>query len=167
MARMAPIIQSVKHYVQRPNTSTVSGNLSAISIANAVVAPASGTTSEVQEGSIIKAVYIEFWVKSRNATDGSSMQFNVTVEKRPSNAPGMTFTNMANLGAYPNKKNVFFASQANLGDDETPSVPVLRQWIRIPKGKQRMGLGDDLMLSVSATGANLDTCGVFVYKEYR
>ncbi len=129
-------------------------------------APADTTAAEVTQGSIVKAVFVEMWVKSKAAT-GTSTQYNAAIEIRPSAAPAMTNTNILNLGSYLNKKNVLIAQQANLGDLNTQSIPVFRQWIKIPRGKQRIGLGDKFVINMAAGGAAIDVCGLFVYKEYR
>lgn len=164
--RTAPIIQSVKHYVHRSNTAIASGNLSALSVASAVVATAITNSNDVAEGSIVKAVFIELWLLS-DAVTGDESQFTVILEKKPSNAPTMTFTQSANLGTYPNKKNILFSSQAIIGAsiDGNGSVPVMRGWYLIPKGKQRMGIGDDIILNIAAVG-DISMCGIFTYKEY-
>ncbi len=164
---MAAPINSVKHYVQFTNATIASGAASGRQIANAVVAPATGTTAEVAEGSVIKAVWLEFWIVSDEAS-GTESQFTFAFEKRPSNAPAMTFTNTQNLGAYPNKKNILYVTQGILGAsvDGQSSIPVIRQFMLIPKGKQRMGLGDDLVVTIGAVGG-ISVCGFSTYKEYK
>ncbi len=165
--RMVAPINSVKHYVQFSNATLASGAASGRQIANAVVAPATGTTAEVEEGSIIKAVFLEFWIVSDEGT-GTESQFTMILEKRPSNAPALTFTNSSNLGAYPNKKNILYVTQGILGAsiDGQSSVPVVRQYFLIPKGKQRMGLGDDIVVTFAAVGG-ISICGFSTYKEYK
>ncbi len=166
MARMLAPIISVKHYVSKINASLASGAILNVDAVVSVVAPATSATNQVQEGSVVKAVYCEIWAKSKAAA-GASTQYNVAVEKVPANAPDMTFAQMANLMAYLNKKNILLAQQANLGDTNTQAVPVLRGWIKIPKGKQRFGFGDKFTVNLTATGASVDFCGLFVFKEYR
>ena len=90
-------------------------------------------------------------------------------EKISSGGPLMTQPDTVTLNDYPNKKNILKTSQGVIGDANTNTTPVFREWIAIPKGKQRMGLGDRLMLNVSclAEAANdLEICGMFIYKEY-
>ncbi len=165
--RMLAPINSVKHYVHQANNVVASGAILASVIANAVVAPATAASNEVREGSVIKAIYVESWIQNDGGT-GQDNQFNVALEKIPSNGPAMTFTNLVNLGAYQNKKNVLFTSQGVQGAsvDGVAAVPVLRNWILIPKGKQRMGLGDSLVLNIGSTGFSLRNCGIYTYKEF-
>ncbi len=77
----------------------------------------------------------------------------------------MTFTNSATLDSYTNKKNLLYITQGVSPDANGNPVPVLRQWFKIPKGKQRFGLADALILNLSANVEDMTHCGVFIYKE--
>lgn len=168
MARMSsksPIV-SRKHYVHRSNVQLASGVIQNNVIAEAVVSPATALASDVIEGSIVKAVYVEIWLGGAGLS-GNSTQFNLTLEKISSSGPNMTFAQSLTLGAYPNKKNIFYTTQGVLAGEDVQTVPVIRNWVLIPKGKQRMGLSDRIMLNIAASGQNIDTCGIFTYKEYQ
>ncbi len=167
MARrmLAPIV-SIKHYVQFENAVIADAARTTRVIATAVAGEATGSTDQVKEGSIIKAIYLEIWFKG-NAVAGTEDKFQFVLEKIPAGGSGVTFTTMNNLQAYNNKKNIFYVSQGVTGDLTTQAIPIVRQWFKIPKGKQRMGLGDLLALSVSTTGATANNCGFSTYKEYR
>ncbi len=162
---MVAPIHSVKHYVQTENSTVESGARLNVVLVDGAIAPAVSTTAEVHEGSLIKAIFIEQWVKS-NASAGTDTKFQFALEKVPTGAGGLTFAEMNNLQAYDNKKNILFFSQGVVGDLTTQSIPVTRQWFKIPKGKQRFGLGDRLIMSISATIAQINTCGFSTYKEY-
>ncbi len=164
--RMVAPINSVKHYVHQPILSIASGVLASIDVVRSVVAPATSTASQVKEGSNVKAVHLEMWINNQQST-GDDASFTLIVEKAPGNTVDMTVTQSLNLGSYPNKKNVLYVSQGVLAAavDGAQSVPVIRDWALIPKGKQRMGLDDAIRLHVSAVGA-LKICGIFTYKEY-
>ncbi len=164
--RMVAPINSVKHYVQRENAPITAATRVALIVANAVIAPANSATEEVREGSIIKAIFLELWLKGQGASD-SDAKFQMALEKAPGDQAGVTFTDMNNMQAYDNKKNVLFFSQGVIGGiGGGQSIPVVRQWFKIPKGKQRMGLGDALVASVSATSEIIQLCGFSTYKEY-
>ncbi len=168
MARMtskSPIV-SVKHYVHRTNVQLSSGSIQNNVVAEAVVLPATAAASEVKQGAIVKAVYVEIWLGGAGL-EGNSTQFSLTVEKISSAGPLMTFAQSLNLGAYPNKKNILYTTQGVLAGENSNTVPVIRNWVLIPKGKQRMGLSDRIMVNVAASGQNIDTCGIFTYKEYQ
>ncbi len=163
--RMLAPINSVKHYVQKENATVASGAREGVVLIDATAAPATSATSDVKEGSIVKAAFIELWVKS-NASAGTDTKFQFQLEKVPAGQVGISFTQMNNLSAYDNKKNTLFYSQGVLGDLTTQAIPVVRQWFKIPKGKQRFGLGDRLIMNITATGAEINTCGFSTYKEY-
>ncbi len=163
---LAPI-NSNKHYVQRTNINVANGARIAVLLAAAVTAPATASTDQVRQGSVVKAMFVEFWILN-DGTSGNDTQFNLVLEKAPSNAPGVVFADMANMQAYLNKKNVLFMSQGVISPqlDGATSIPIVRQWFKIPKGKQRMGLGDRVILSISSIGAAMKICGFSTYKEY-
>ncbi len=163
--RMLAPINSVKHYVQIENTTIASGAQRATAIVDAAVAPATTNTSTVKEGAIVKAVFLEHWVKS-NASAGTDTKFQYCLEKAPGPEVGITFVEMNNLQAYENKKNILYYSQGVIGDLTTQAIPIVRQWFKIPKGKQRFGLGDTLISTLTTTAAEVNNCGFATYKEY-
>ncbi len=160
-------INSRKHFVQFANTVVAAGARQPLTIVTSVVAPAVATTQSVVEGSVIKAIHLEYWIIGSGATN-TDTQFIFTVEKVPVGATGITFTQMANLMSYENKRNIFYTSQGVLGPmiDGSPSIPLIKDWLLIPKGKQRFGLGDKVQVSLAAIGTTINLCGVAIYKEY-
>ncbi len=166
--RLGNIIKSVKHYHHLGNTQIASGAISVVTIVDTVAFTTLPTaTNDVTEGSVIKAVYCEVWVKGEGATDADT-QFNLALFKNPNGNSDMSFANIINLSSYDNKNNVLYASQGVIGGiGGGQSVPVIRSWIKIPKGKQRFGRGDQLQIGIATTGQTMQHCGIFVYKEYQ
>jgi len=164
--RMVAPINSIKHYVQLENAQIASGAVRQSVLVDAVGQNLVAAVEDVVEGSLVKAIFIEHWVKSFAAA-GEDTKFQLVIEKVPAGQTPVTFTQMNNLMTYPNKKNVFFYSQGVIGDLTTQSIPVVRNWFLIPKGKQRMGLGDKIVETVSATAAVIQNCGFSTYKEYK
>ncbi len=162
---VAPIV-AIKHYVQAENAQVASGAIRAIDLVSGVGQAAVAATDDVVEGSIVKAVFLEHWVKSF-AGAGEDAKFQFCLEKVNISVPSVTFTEMNNLMAYANKKNILFYSQGVIGDLTTQAIPIVRQWFLIPKGKQRFGLGDRLVATLSATSATIQNCGFSTYKEYK
>ncbi len=160
---MRPVINSEKKIVQLAQSEVAAGTLTSIQVARARDTPDVAAIPDVQTGTVIKAIYVEFWIIGAAA---APVSFNMNVEKTPGVAAAMTFTESVTLNAYANKKNVLYVTQGLIGDDTTNPVPVIRSWIKIPKGKQRLGLDDRLRINVSALGASLDICGVVIYKAY-
>ncbi len=160
---MRPVIHSQKHYVQQSRSTVATVALNTIDIILAVEGTIANAVDEVIEGAIIKAVYVEMWLIDA----GAAGSFSITLEKRPSNLGAIAFATSQALGAYGNKNNILYTTQGLTPNDGlTGPMPVIRQWFKIPKGKQRFGLGDKLVLNIANMGANdLFHCGFFIYKE--
>ncbi len=165
--RMLAPIQSNKHFIPQSLATVASGTVTGRSVTNSVVLPATTNAEDIQQGAVIKAVWIELWLIGGEAS-GTNTSFMVALEKRPSGAPAMTFANTTALGAYPNKNNILYTTQGVVGSDQggQGAIPVVRQWFKIPKGKQRQSLGDRIVLNVTALANSLIICGNFIYKEY-
>ncbi len=164
--RMLAPINSLKHFVPTTNQAIASGAIVNVLVANSIVAPATTATNSVEEGSVVKAIHLEYWLTG-NELSGNTTQFVLTVEKKPAGATSMTNAQALNLQSYLNKKNILYTTQGVLGSSiDGQSVPVIRDWQLIPKGKQRMGLGDQLVVNIAAVG-KLRVCGIAIYKELR
>ncbi len=120
----------------------------------------SGDARDVPVGAVVKAVYVELWTNTSSAQVGSQQAL---VAKFPANS-GITFANHGDLNSYENKKNIFYTTQGLSGDSNSNPTPIIRQWIKIPKGKQRIGLGDKIQLSVASFLEDLSLCGLIIYK---
>ncbi len=163
---MRPVIHSQKHYVQFSRAS-VSANAEVPAVlVDSVESTVANTVFEVTEGAVVKAVYVELWVEGSDG-DGSTI---VILSKCPSNLAEATFTQMAALGTWTNKKNVLFTHQGLATNDGiSRPLPIMSGWYKIPKSKQRFGLGDRLVLQVACQTAGtsvIDFCGFATYKEY-
>jgi len=130
----------------------------------AVEGTAANLVNEVIEGAVVKAVYIELWTLG-SSNDGSQI---VTLSKNGNGVTGPSFTQMAALGTYVEKKGILFTHQGLSANDGVGNpVMIMRGWYKIPKSKQRFGLGDGLHLCVANPSANtLTYCGFATYKEY-
>ncbi len=159
-----PMVHSIKHYVQFPINSIATGVKEQNNIAFAVERTTANNSKEVAEGSTIKAVYIEMWLQNQ----GNLGEFIATITKDPEDGAGPTFTEMGNLFAYNNKKNILYTTQGLTPNDAISGpINIYRSWIKIPKSKQRFGLGDALNLSIANVSSNsLNRCGFATYKEY-
>ncbi len=159
--RMRPRIKAIKHYVQVPAATIGSGSVSGIPLITTVAEGAArATTATVEEGSTISALYVEWWISGVTA-DKTVNWFLVVL---PSGVSTPTVTNALNMQAYDNKKNILKAGQG-LAPTGGNTVPILREWVKLPRGKQRFGLGDKLMLLLNATGTTVNHCGFATYKE--
>ncbi len=161
---MRPPIHSQKHYVQMTRSSVATVALNSEDLALSVAVANKNTVDEVVEGCIIKAVFVELWLLDAG-NDGS---FVVTLAKYPSGLGALTFAGSNALGTYANKKNLLYVSQGLTPNDGIAQpVPIIRQWFKIPKTKQRFGLGDKLRLTITSNSLQeVFYCGFATYKEY-
>ncbi len=160
---MRPPINSVKHYIQHTVTQVTTATVTTLRDVHAVPIQSVDTPSEVAEGSVVKAVYIELWL----AGTFNIGSFVLIVEKSPAGNPDPSFTEMTTLNSYENKKNILYTTQGLIPEDNQNPIPVLRQWIKIPKGKQRFGNQDKLKINIAAIGAeDVQFCGFTLYKAY-
>ncbi len=159
---MKPRVITIKHYVPNPIDTVIAAAIENIVFINAVANPTSAI--DVSEGSTISAVWVELWVLADAQNVGSTI---ITLEKKPANAPNMTTVNAANLFAYNNKKNILYTTQGLTSEQNANAVPIIRQWFKIPKGKQRFGLGDQMVLNISAAQEGVENCGMFIFKEQK
>ncbi len=158
---MRPVVNTEKHYVQSSLGAVASGVIQTISIAFAVVTPTTDATT-VREGSKISAVYIEMWITSDDAAQGTAI---VTLEKRTGNMVAMTAAQSGALNAYVNKKNIFHTQMGLIPNNVDYPMATIKGWFKIPKGKQRFGLNDVLVLNLHGQSNGLAFCGFYTFKE--
>jgi len=122
------------------------------------------SVTEVEEGATVKAVFVELWAIGKTA----DQFFTVIIAKYPSNTLDATITDMAALGDWDNKKNILYCTQGLAPNDGVGQpVPLIRQWFKIPKGKQRFGLNDRFVIQMASRGDGvIDFCGFATFKEY-
>ncbi len=161
---MRPIVHSVKHYVQMTLSTVGTLTRNTQVLVQAEESTAANLGFEIEEGAIVKAVYIELWVIG----SVSNQFFTIILDKSTGGAAAATFTQMTDLFTYPNKKNILYTTQGLASNDGIAApIPVIRQWFKIPKGKQRFGLKDKLILSIASRGSDeIIFCGFATYKEY-
>ncbi len=158
-----PTVHSTKHYVQSSIGTVAAAAIENKELAIGVAVSDKNNVDEVEEGWSIKAIYLELWIRSA-ATAASSFVF--IFHKKPSGIPNPSVAEMAALGDYDNKKNILFTAQGLTNDVDSTALNLHRGWIKIPKGKQRMGLNDRIAWHLHAVGQSINFCGFATYKEY-
>ncbi len=160
---MRPRVQTVKHYVQWTITPVAVGTTVTEEIARSVALQSADISTEVREGSVVSAIYIELWVIGQS--DSASGNVLVSFYKKTGGDSNMTQAEHVDLFNYDNKKNVFYHTQGITNDGVANATPFIRQWFKIPKGKQRMGLKDTISIAVSTQAEAVNYCGFALYKE--
>ncbi len=163
---MKAIVNSRKHIVQTSLATIQEQTILTTTIA--LVVDAQPTTSiHVVAGAVIKAVWLEYWLLGEASQECTATW---TVEKLPNLNDTMTQAEGQDLDNYINKKNILKMGQGIIGEANSNPIPVIREWVKIPKGKQRFGLGDALVINISCIGSvdnGLQICGFALYKEYQ
>ncbi len=158
------IIDSVKHEVRFSNLLETGGGIKFVDIATAKNTNAIALDTDVKTGAVIKAIFFELnFNHEGNIT--ATVDWQIAKVK-----PGQTLPD-----SNPSIPNEPTRSQTFLWGMEMPaginnSSAVKRTGILlIPKGKQRMSEGDIWRFSYfsGAGTGQADTCGHFIYKEYR
>jgi len=162
---MRPPINSAKHIPQTTLTSISIGTVVNIDLArvSALSAPDPAIAVEIAQGTVIKAIYLEYWIQGAGAQPGT---YSVLIEKAVNSSAGITNGAFAVLHTYINKKNVLETHQGIVGDSNSNPIPVFRGWVKIPKGKQRFGIGDALVLTLRSITETTEICGFAIYKAY-
>ncbi len=168
LRRMQAPINTVKHYVGHPKFSVALGTKISLEITDVVPAPVNTTREKISEGSLIKSIHYEFWIVGGGLSD-TFAQFVMTIEKISSGLADPSFADMLNLGGYKNKKNILYTTQGIIvaQADGAQAVPIIRDWLLIPKGKQRQGQGDRIVVTFATVEQALQVCGMTTYKEYQ
>ncbi len=166
MSQLRAPIKSKKHIVQVSQTTVAQ---SAVLVTNLVVGVEATSTipANVEEGAIVKAVFVELWLG--NASTSVVGSYACILVKNVAGGSIPDSTDMSALHDYPNKKNILFTSQAILPPTDGGQIAIMRGFYKIPKGKQRFGLNDKLQLVVmnrNLTAVDINLCGFALYKEY-
>lgn len=162
---MKAIITSRKHIVQRSLDLVQEQSRNNFTVVQ-VVEDQPNAPGEVVVGAVVKAVFLELWLLGESSQPCTATWI---IEKVQNSVVSATQTQMQALDTYPNKRNIFKMGQGIIGDSNANPIPVIREWIKIPKGKQRMAVGDALKFSVSCIGETdngLEYCGFALFKEY-
>ncbi len=160
---MRAVINSEKRIVQHTLGNVLTGTVGNIPIVICLQDPASSSATNVGPGTVVKAVYVELWILGAGAQIAT---FTAILHKLTSGADNPNSTDMGNLTGWANKKNILETHQGIAGDNNSNPIPHFRGWIKIPKGKQRFGLGDSLNISIKAISDEVEFCGVSIYKAY-
>lgn len=157
-------INTEKHFGQLTITTVAFGSVSNGLLVDAVAVVDKNAFNEIEEGSLVKTIYLERWITSDDAAQSTQV---LIVEKVPASQAPATAAQMANLNDYPNKKNIFYTTMGLVNPVAGVAMPLLKQWIAIPRGKQRFGLGDRLFVNILAQADGVNICGFQIFKEWK
>ncbi len=158
------MVHSTKHIVQFSIATAAAGTQDILTLVNAVAVGSKNIPSEIEEGNSVKACYFEMWVRSSEANNGSIIS---VLWKQSGGGTNFSLTEMAQLYDADQKKNILVTQQGLVNATAGDAIRIFGGWYKIPKSKQRFGLGDKLLFQIFAQGAiDVVHCGVAIYKEY-
>ncbi len=160
---MRSIINSRKHLVQTTLSEAAANSIIATVLVDAKQNPDQDIAVEVEPGAVVKAIFVEYWVLG-GGQQPSTMTY--LIEKVDATSAPVTNGFMSTLHTYPGKKQILEMHQGLVGDANANPIPVFRHWIKIPKGKQRFGLGDRLVLTIRSITEATQICGFAIFKSY-
>ncbi len=158
---MRPTVNSEKRLVQVTLASVAALGIANVDIVNAKQDPTLTDPADVNPGTVVTAVYAEMWLLGDGQQPATA---TALVMKAPAGTPNISSGEFANLNGYLNKKNILEMHQGLVGDANANPVPFFRNWIKIPKGKSRMGLGDRITFQIKGITEGTQFCGHFIYK---
>ncbi len=159
-----PVVHSIKHYVQFSIGTVTGGATTALSVIDTVDIQGVTDVDEIMEGSVVKAIYIELWLRAGSTTPASGQTI---IYKKQSDTTVASTTEMAALGDWNNKRNIFYTTMGLYNDQDADATLAFKGWIKIPKGKQRFALADQIKIQMFTPTIDLQFCGFATYKEYR
>ncbi len=160
---MRPRVKTKKHFVQVTLSTATTGTTNVETFLTSVETTLANANIECAEGSIVTAFYAEIWAIG----SVSNQFFTAVLAKLPGGVGNVLQADLVDLYAYDNKKNILHTTQGLASNDGIAGpYPLVKQWFKIPKGKQRMGLGDKLQFAISSRGSDdIIYCGFFLWKE--
>ncbi len=161
------IIDSVKHEVKFSNLLEAGASTKSVVIASGknTADLTAGSDTDVKTGSLIKAIFFEL---NFNVEGNITTVVDWAIIKQ---RPGQTTTGDFNpsLPNLPTRNQKFlWGMEMPAGINNSSSIKRIGTLL-IPKGKQRIGEGDFwiFVYFYAASGSIADTCGHFIFKEYR
>ncbi len=158
------IIDSLKHEIKFSNLLEAGATIREVVIAQGKNIPTAGVDNQVKSGSLIKAIFFEL---NFNVEGNITTIIDWAIVKRKFGQTAVDFDPATpNL---PTRSGKFlWGMEMPAGINNSGSVKRIGTLL-IPKGKQRMSEDDIWAFEyfVAASGNIADTCGHFIYKEYR
>ncbi len=158
------VIDSVKHEVRVSNLLEASAGLKSVLIVGAKNTVDISADNHVKTGSLVKAIFFEL---NFNVEGNITTIIDWAIVKTKSGQPISDFN--PSIPNLPTRSQKFlWGMEMPAGINNSGAVKRIGTLL-IPKGKQRMSEGDQwfFVYFVAASGNIGDTCGHFIYKEYR
>ncbi len=158
--RVAPY-KTDKHEITWSNLGQDASSGIVILLATGVTASLKNLASEVLIGSKVTGVYIEMHFSAETITNPKVIHW--FVEKLAANETSTTTT-----AYYQQGRNHLMKRGMEMLPKDVATVFKRIVYVRIPRGFQRMGEGENLRLKYQASSAEtINACGFAIYKEVK
>ncbi len=160
-------INRIKHVVDAQGT-IAAGAVNSIAIADATDTPSLAATASVETGSKVNGIYLRVEIASNEAISlGAIPNVYMYVAKNPGN--NVTLPTANAVGSNDNKRFVLHQEMSmieNKGQGSNART-LFNGVIVIPKGMQRFGPDDALILNILCPALDTVQCVQCHYKEFR
>ncbi len=157
-------INTLKHIVDRQGGLVATTQVEEI-LVSAVDNPTFVTNpQEISNTSNVTHVFLNVQV----AATGTAALANVYMFVAKNPAGDLVFPDANAVGKSDLRKHVLHQEMI-MTEKNTTAIPrtLFKGVIKIPRGKQRFGLGDKLIVALLAPGVNFDYCVQCIYKEIK
>ncbi len=163
-SRKGLVIDSKKHEIRYSNLLEAGATVREIVIAVAVDR-AVASDDEVKAGSLIKAIFFE---NNYNVEGNITTIVDWGIIKTKAGQTATSLLPPATPNGAARSQRFLWGMEMPAGINNSSAVKRIGTLL-IPKGKQRMAEGDkwSLLYFYTASGNIADSCGHFIYKEYR
>ncbi len=167
-------IQSTKHIVELSGILPATTNTVALTLVRGEDNPVLANTNEVQPGHKVSSIFLSIFYIAEGGEVANEVPL---VDWYIIHNPGNVFTTVFDAGNNPtpgstgvhlNKRHIFHTEKglAGGGDASTAGVPMIfKGVIKIPRGRQRVGQNDRIMINHRANFAT-KFCIQAIYKDY-
>ncbi len=158
------VIDSTKHEVKFSTLLAAGGSIKSVTIATAKNTVDISLDTDVKTGSLIKAIFFELNFNFEGNITGI---VDWAIVKQKFGQAGSDF-NPATPNLPTRSQKFLWGMEMPAGINNSSAIKRIGTLL-IPRGKQRMSEGDSWALKyfTTAGAGGEDTCGHFIYKEYR
>ncbi len=151
-------INSVKNILDATALTVSAGVITTVDLMT-VVNDYAGGAIEVPVGAVVRGVYLFFQIQPQTL----KVAIEAYVAKVP---PGLTLPVPGATGGDSGRRFILHEEKGIPGPSNNGSPPsTFRGYVKLPRGRQRVGESDRLVLRVSSAGA-YDMCAKAIYKWY-
>ncbi len=163
--RSLAVVHRIKHIVDSSATLAAATTLP-VTLVKGVDAPVLANTPEVETGAKVHGIFLNVQV-SANEASGGIPNIYMAVFKNPSG--NISTIDPVGTGDDPNKKAIIHQEMIMFAPTGTQGLPrtLFKGVIVIPRGMQRFGIDDELVVVLRAPSVNVKVCVQCIYKEFR